>query len=322
MLPLVSIAIRAFRRRWLHEAIASVLAQTHQHLELVIYDDAGDLEDVAASFADARLRYVRAVTRLGASGRFSAAVAHCRGEFIGLLDDDDRYERTFVQRLLQALVDDPGAGIAFCRTTFDVEGELRTPTDGRPAGVMRDAARRMLAERWTVSTSHMLMRRTALERAWRDQAMPDGVSPDMFVNFRVAFAGWWHVLVDAPLVACRWHGAQLSRTKEALDLPIATLTALRIDDAAFSEQRNRVLARAYLVRGVARVASGDRRASLADCRAAADASPAAWRLPRGALALAASSGAVGSHVIRVALRLMPRGAHRTRPPRSIGVAGG
>lgn len=314
---LVSIAIRAFRRRWLHEAMASVLAQTYPHLELVIYDDAGDLEDVAASFADARVRYVRAATHLGASGRFAAAVAYCRGECIGLLDDDDRYEPTFVERLLQVLVDDSGAGIAFCRTTFDVDGALRTPLDGRPAGVVHDAARRMLAERWTVSTSHMLMRRTALEGSWRDQAMPDGVSPDMFVNVRVAIAGWRHVLVDAPLVVCRWHAAQLSRTNEALDLPIATLRALRIDDPALSEARNRTLARACLVRGVSRVAAGLRSAALEDCRAAADAAPWAWRLPRHVLAGLASSGLVGSVVTRAALRLMPRGQHRTKPPGTI-----
>lgn len=314
---LVSIAIRAFRRRWLHEAIASVLEQTHHQLDLVIYDDAGDLEDVAASFGDARVRYVRAATRLGASGRFSAAVAECRGEFIGLLDDDDYYAPELVERLLAALTAEPGAGIAFCRTTFDVEGELSTPSDGRPEGVMRDAARRMLAERWTVSTSHLLMRRTALERAWRDQAMPDGVSPDMFVNLRVALAGWWHVIVDAPLVVSRWHAAQLSRTNEALDLPIATLIALRVDDSGLDELRNRALAHAYLARGLTRIASGERRAALEDCAAAANASPAAWGLTRRLLALAASSGPAGSIATRGALVLMPRGQHRTGPPRAI-----
>lgn len=320
--PLVSIAIRAFRRRWLHEAIASVLTQTYQHLELVIFDDAGDLEDVAASFADARVRYVRAVTRLGASGRFSAAVAECRGEFIGLLDDDDRYERTFVERLLRELLDDPDAGIAFCRTTYDYRGRLFTPRDSRPSGRIPNAAYRMLAERWTVSPSHMLIRRNALDAAWRDQAMPDGVSPDLFVNMRVALAGWHHVLSPWALCVYRWHDEQLSRRgPSATDLPIATLKALRVDDGPLGALRNRALARAYLARGVARVAAGDRRASLEDCRAAAHASPRSWRLPRHLLTLAAWSGVAGSRLTRGVLTLMPRGHHRTRPPRSIGTAG-
>lgn len=41
--PTVSIAIRAYRRRWLGEAIASVLGQTYRDLELVVYDDAGEI---------------------------------------------------------------------------------------------------------------------------------------------------------------------------------------------------------------------------------------------------------------------------------------
>ena len=322
MPPLVSIAIRAFRRRWLHEAIASVLEQTHHELELVIYDDAGDLEDVAASFADARVRYVRAVTRLGASGRFSAAVAECRGEFIGLLDDDDRYERTFVERLLRELLDDPGAGIAFCRTTYDHQGRLFSPRDSRRSGRITDAAYRMLAERWTVSPSHMLIRLEALDAAGRQQPMPDGVSPDLFVNMTVALAGWHHVLSGWPLSIYRWHDEQLSRRgPSATDLPIATLKALRVDDGRLGEVRNRALARAYLARGVARISAGDRRASLEDCRAAADASPRSWRLSRRLLTLVAWSGAAGSRLTRGVLTLMPRGHHRTRPPRSIGMAG-
>ena len=132
--PLVSIAIRAFRRRWLSDAMASVLAQSYGNLELIIYDDAGDLADVAASSGDARVRYEPATRHFQASGRFRAAVDHCRGEFIGVLDDDDRYEPLFVERLLEALRADPGAGIAFCRTTIECDGQLSRPLDRRVAG--------------------------------------------------------------------------------------------------------------------------------------------------------------------------------------------
>ena len=38
-----SIAIRAYRSRWLSEAIESVLAQTYDDLELIVYDDAGEI---------------------------------------------------------------------------------------------------------------------------------------------------------------------------------------------------------------------------------------------------------------------------------------
>lgn len=67
--PSVSIAIRAHRREWLDDAIASVLAQTHRDLELVIYNDTGTLESVATRTRDARIRYCRGNANLQASGR-------------------------------------------------------------------------------------------------------------------------------------------------------------------------------------------------------------------------------------------------------------
>ncbi|HUR35877.1 MAG TPA: glycosyltransferase family 2 protein [Vicinamibacterales bacterium] len=321
MTPRVSIAIRAYRRRWLHDAVASVLSQTHRDLELIVYDDAGDLADVAGAPGDPRVRYERATPGLQASGRFLAAVALCRGGFIGLLDDDDRYEPTFVERLLRALDENPAAGIAFCRTTFEAGGRLTRPIDRRRAGRMDDAARRMLSERWTVSPSHMLIRRPALEAAWRDQPMPDGVAPDVFVNLGVALAGWSHVLVDEPLVIYRWHDDQLSRRgPAATDTPIATWQQLRLDDPDLSRLRHRLLARAYIARAVARLAAGDRRGSRADLAAAAAVAPAAWPLPRQLLALASRGGPTGSWLMRGWLSLWAGGHQRRRPPTRIGGA--
>lgn len=312
-MPLVSVAIRAFRRRWLGDAIASVLAQTHRDLELVVYDDAGDLEEVTSAAADARIRYVRASARHGASGRFDAAVRLCRGDFIALLDDDDYYAPGFVERLLAALQAEPGAGIACCRVRFDVGGTLTAPVDRRPAGVMRDSARRMLAERWTVPSSQMLMRRTALDEAWRDQPMPDGVAPDMFVNLRVALAGWWHVLVDEPLVSCRWHAEQLSRTRAALDLPIATWQVLRLEDATLSVLRDRNVARAHLARAVNALCEGRPGEARDELRGAGLSDPAAWALGRRALAVAARAGVPGALAVRLCMALAPRGVHRPGP---------
>ena len=83
--------------------MASVLGQTHRDLELVVYDDAGDLDDLVGASGDSRVRYCRATERLGASGRFKAALALCRGEYVGVLDDDDRYAPDFVSTLVQAL---------------------------------------------------------------------------------------------------------------------------------------------------------------------------------------------------------------------------
>lgn len=296
--PTVSIAIRAYRRRWLGEAVASVLAQTYRDLELVIYDDAGDLADVVQAFDDPRLRYHRAVRKLEASGRFSAALALCHGRYLGLLDDDDRYEPEFVERLVAALEEDPGAGIAFCRTAWEIDGIRYEPPDPRPAGRQASAASDLLARRWSVTPSRMLMRRTALEDAVHARAMPDGVAPDIFVNVHVAVAGWSHVLVGPALAVCRWHDGQVSHSGPAHDLEIATWERLVLADPELDRLRARQLARALLARAVHRIRAGDAAGAREDLRAAARSSPTASRAKRRLLRLAAAGGPPGRLGVR------------------------
>lgn len=317
--PTVSIAIRAFRRAWLADAIASVLGQTFTDLELVVYDDAGDLEDVVSGLADTRVRYHRARERHQASGRLRAALALCRGRFLGLLDDDDRYEPTFIERLVQALENDAQAGIAFCRTAWDADGQRVTPLDSRPAGQQVDAARAMLTSGWTVSPSHLLIRAEAFADAARVLPIPEGVAPDVFLNLGVALSGWAHVLVDAPLVVCRWHDEQLSRVYPyANDTAVATWRQVRLDDPVLASRRNERLARALLVRAVLHLAHDERALAQRDVRDAASVAPIVWRLPRAILRMAIAAGPFGAPLARTWLHVSPRAQSRERPPTRIG----
>ncbi|HUP62347.1 MAG TPA: glycosyltransferase family 2 protein [Thermoanaerobaculia bacterium] len=299
--PAVSIAIRAFRRTWLDAAIASVLGQTWRDLELIVYDDAGDLEDVVARFDDPRVRYVRAEQKLEASGRFAAAVALCRGRTIGLLDDDDRYEPAFIERLAEALDSDPRAGAAFCRDR-DVSMGRRRPRRRSlgPPGRQQDVLRRMFTERWVVAPSSMLLRREALEDI---EPMPDGVSPDVFLAFHLAHAGWHHVLVDDVLVVRRWHDANLSRTIVVANYMVATLERLQTADSELETLRRRELVRRILVRAAFRLVEGDRRNALADVRAARETDPSAHHALRSLVQLAAALPLLGPLAARIARAL-------------------
>jgi len=318
-MPRVSIAIRAFRRRWLSEAIASVLAQTHRDLELVIYDDAGDLEPVAAGFGDPRVRYHRAEARLTASGRFAAAAAQCRGEYIGILDDDDRYDPTFVATLVQVLDSDPRCGVAFCRSVWDDAGELVVPRDPRPAGSQADYVESMLRHGWWTAFSQMLIRRSALEAAFRDQPLPPDVGPDTFINLRIGLAGWTHVLVDGLLSRRRWHAGQLTREfPVADDMAIATFRRLAIADGILASVRDQQLARSHLVRAVHALRAGDVGQARVDVAAAASLAPSAWRAERRALALAVAGGPAGILAARLWATCSPRGRRRARAPDRVG----
>ena len=65
-----SIVIPAYNRgEYLRQALASCLAQTTSDFEVIVSDDcsAEDLQSVAASFGDARIKYSKSEIRLGAA---------------------------------------------------------------------------------------------------------------------------------------------------------------------------------------------------------------------------------------------------------------
>ena len=317
-MPAVSIAIRAFRRRWLAEAIASVLAQTHRDLELVIYDDAGDLEALATATGDPRVRYHRAEERRTASGRFTAAVAQCRGEYIGILDDDDAYAPDFVAALVQA----PRRGSAVRRGVLPIDLGRRRDADrpggsatGRPPGRLCgvDAAPRLVdgvlgdadpaqRPRGGAARSAAAAGRRAgyvhqpAHRAGGLDARPGGrpaVAAALARQSVVAHVsgGWRHVGRDVP-----------------------PPRPSRIRSCAVA--RDRQLARSHLVRALDALRAGDVRRGRVDVGAAASLAPAAWRAERRALALAVACGPAGVLAARLWAAWSPRGRRRARPPRS------
>lgn len=92
--PLVSVVVRTRDRQGeLLEALASIVAQSHRPLEVVVVNDGGGPVDRAVHAAD-RAVPVTLVHHLTARGRAAAAnagVIAARGEWIAFLDDDDLF---------------------------------------------------------------------------------------------------------------------------------------------------------------------------------------------------------------------------------------
>jgi len=112
--PDVSVVIAAYRPRWLGDAIASVLSQTHANLEVLVCAD-GDSDEVSAvaeSFSDERLRFFPSEGQLGACRTHARAIAAARASVLGILNDDDLWEPELVSTLLPAL-GDPDVVVSF-----------------------------------------------------------------------------------------------------------------------------------------------------------------------------------------------------------------
>ncbi|MGI8431341.1 MAG: glycosyltransferase family 2 protein, partial [Chthoniobacterales bacterium] len=116
MSPLVSLVIPTFDRpAYLEEAVASALAQTYPHIEVLVGDNGS--VDVTRGWArelvsDPRLTYRRNPRNLGMCGNFNALADAARGEFFVAIGDDDRLLPDFVSRLVEEMK--PDVSLTFC----------------------------------------------------------------------------------------------------------------------------------------------------------------------------------------------------------------
>jgi glycosyltransferase involved in cell wall biosynthesis len=100
--PVFSIITPTFRRPLLlKRAITSVINQTLGDYEHIIIDDAGDpeTEAIVNGFGDKRIIYHRHNSPRGAAGGYNSGIKLSCGKFILVLDDDDEFLPTFLEKM-------------------------------------------------------------------------------------------------------------------------------------------------------------------------------------------------------------------------------
>lgn len=124
--PLVSCIVPVFNgERHLREAIASIRAQTHGPLEIIVVDDGSTdaTGSVARSFGDA-VRYV-AQPNAGPAAARNTGIANATGELIAFLDADDRWHPEKLARQMECFQHQPALDVCLAHVqNFWVE-ELR-----------------------------------------------------------------------------------------------------------------------------------------------------------------------------------------------------
>lgn len=114
-LPLVSIVVPTFNHAALvADCLRSVADQSYEALELIVVDDASRdgtpdvIERLVGDTAFARrfpggVRFERSRVNRGAHQTLNHAVRQARGDFIGIVNSDDRFARDRVKLLVEAL---------------------------------------------------------------------------------------------------------------------------------------------------------------------------------------------------------------------------
>lgn len=124
---LVSIIIPTRNRcALLQETVGSVLAQTHQNLELIVVDDQSDDETWSwlSSNSDARLKPIHLEQHAERSKARNIGLAAAKGEYVLFFDDDDLLPESALATHIAALAKYPDAVATLSgHLTFDPEGQ-------------------------------------------------------------------------------------------------------------------------------------------------------------------------------------------------------
>lgn len=93
---LISVVVPVYNTNpgMLREMVDSILAQTYQHWEAILYDDCSPSDETCAALEgirqlDGRIRVYRGEKNQGISGSTNSAIALAAGEWIALMDHDD-----------------------------------------------------------------------------------------------------------------------------------------------------------------------------------------------------------------------------------------
>jgi glycosyltransferase involved in cell wall biosynthesis len=118
--PLISIGLPAFKGRFLKQAINSVLNQTYQNFELIIINDASpeNINDIVNIFNDTRIKYFENIKNIGKTfptENWNLCLEKAIGEYFILFSDDDLYELTFLEEMVNLASKHPLIDIFHCR---------------------------------------------------------------------------------------------------------------------------------------------------------------------------------------------------------------
>ena len=105
-LPLVTIAIPAYKAEFIQDSIKSALSQTYRNIEILIVDDCSPnkIHEKVALFNDSRLKYIRNKKNLGMedpSKNWNECLKYSKGEYICILCDDDMYACNYIEELIR-----------------------------------------------------------------------------------------------------------------------------------------------------------------------------------------------------------------------------
>jgi len=102
------------RRRFLPLALASVLRQSYENLQVIVVNDGGeDVTDIINSFGDRRVVFINRKENYGKACSLNQALERAQGKYVAYIDDDDLYYPGHIETLVNVLENSDRCGAAY-----------------------------------------------------------------------------------------------------------------------------------------------------------------------------------------------------------------
>lgn len=183
--PLISVVIPTYNRPdFLKRAIKTVLNQTYKNLEILIIDDASNVDNQKniKDFNDNRIRYFKNNARKGAPYSRNVGIKDAKGKFIAFLDDDDEWKPNKLEEQL-SFFDNDSIGLVVCYSydkRFGTERYSKPPENISYLDLLKSFN--------LSSTSSYLVRRTALNKVGNfDLNLPSAQEYDLALRIAKYF---------------------------------------------------------------------------------------------------------------------------------------
>lgn len=227
-MPRVSVIVPNFNHApFLRQRIDSILNQSFQDMEVIVIDDCSsdDSREIIESYRN-HPKVSQVVYNEQNSGsafrQWDKGMALATGEWIWIAESDDWADARFLERMMEAVVQNPSSGLAYCRSyRIDELGKLLWEVPDEKTIELHQGETFI---RETLSCYNALVNVSACLFK-RSLFKPEKVS--LYENMRLCGDWLFYVLlaeqadvveVKSPLNYCRRHGTNISEDAEARGL--------------------------------------------------------------------------------------------------------
>lgn len=210
--PKVSVVITCYNyRKYVRQAIQSVLDQTYQDFEVLVVNDGStdDSETVIQSFLPhPKIKYLPQKNG-GQANAKNSGIKNAKGEFVAFLDADDFWEKTKLEKQLP-FFDNPRTGVVYGRSICVNEiGQVLEHQPGRLALHRGRILEHFIFDNFVPFSTAIVRKSVFDDCGLFDESLAMAIDWDLWLRFSVKYEFDY---TDEVLLFYRWnHPGQMSK---------------------------------------------------------------------------------------------------------------